>query len=373
MVRKQKKTSKLPYEPDYAVPPGATLLETIDTLGIDQRELAMRSCLSVKHINQIIHGKSPISHESAIAFERVLGVPARFWNTLESNYQEQMAQVAANEKLKDELHWLKSIPVKELIGRHVVKESSDKLELLGEVLKFFGVASVEAWNDVWSVPSFKFRKSLKVRGKKEALATWLRLGELEAQKIECCPYDKDTFRSSLQEIRALTIKKPSSFVPKMISLCAQSGVALALVPEIKGAPVSGAAKWLTPSKAMICLNLRGKSNDRFWFTFFHEAGHIVSDSKRELYIDIDINYENDPKEHAANRFARNFLIPDEYKSELSQLTTHSLVVSFAESLGIAPGIVVGRLQREEIVSYKQFNSLKQKLTWASDANGVVNR
>lgn len=100
MVRKRETVSKLPYDPDYVVPPGATLLETIDAFGIDQRELAVRSCLSVKHISQIINGKSPISQDSAIAFERVLGVPARFWNNLESNYQERLAKLAVKQRLK---------------------------------------------------------------------------------------------------------------------------------------------------------------------------------------------------------------------------------------------------------------------------------
>ena len=139
---------------------------------------------------------------------------------------------------------------------------------------------------------------------------------------------------------------------------------MALVPEIKGAPVSGAAKWLTPEKALIGLNLRGKCNDRFWFTFFHEAGHILNDSKKETFIDVE--YEDDPREKGANQFAATTLIPAHFDQELPRLTIYTAVEAFARKIGIAPGIVVGRLQREGIIDYSQFNGLKQRLQWAEE-------
>lgn len=364
MATKKTTTNRYSYEPDYAVAPGETLQETIDAIGIDQRELAARSGLSTKHVNQIVKGVAPISHDTAIRLERVTGMPARMWNNLESNYREQLARLEEKASLQKHQEWLKTIPVKELVNRGALEANSDRAELLEAVLAFFGVASVEAWQEGWSVPHFAFRKSLAFEGKVGAMATWLRLGELEAQKVECEPFDKAQFRRALDEIRQLTVHGPDVFVPQMVSLCAASGVAVALVPEIKGAPVSGAAKWLTPSKAMICLNLRGKRNDRFWFTFFHEAGHVLNDSKKETYIDVD--YQDDPRERQANRFAANMLIPPSHEHELARLRSYADVQGFAQSIGIAPGIVVGRLQREEIVPYTHLNKLKIRLDWAPE-------
>jgi Zn-dependent peptidase ImmA (M78 family) len=148
----------------------------------------------------------------------------------------------------------------------------------------------------------------------------------------------------------------------MTALCAACGVAFVLVPEIKGAPVSGAAKWLTATKAMVCLNLRGKSNDRFWFTFFHEAGHVLNDSKKQTYIDVD--YKDDPREQSANHFAASLLIPDECEEDLQGLQSYHSVEAFADQIGIAPGIVVGRLQCEGIIPYSHLNKLKVRLDWA---------
>ncbi len=350
---------RLAYEPDYAVPPGGTLQETIDVLGIDQRELAARAGLSAKHVNQIIKATAPITHDTAIRLERVTGVPARIWNNLESNYREQLARLAASELLDDDLAWLDSIPTEELIEGGVIEATTNKADLLAAALEFFGVASVEAWKQGWSTHQFAFRKSLSIEGRTGAMATWLRLGELEAIRMECKPFDRAAFRSVLSQIRTLTVSGPDVFVPEMTSLCASGGVALALVPEVKGAPVSGAAKWLTAAKAMICLKRRGESDDRFWFTFFHEAGHVLNDSKKETYIDID--YKDDPREHSANVFACEALIPREAATQLARLTSSAAVRAFAGSIGIAPGIVVGRLQREGIIPAGRFDGLKVRL------------
>jgi addiction module HigA family antidote len=353
--------SRFAYAPDYAVPPGQTLQETIDALGIDQRELALRTGLSTKHVNQVIKGVASITQETAIRLERVTGVPAKMWNALEANYREQQARLAEKARLQRDLEWLGTIPTKDLLSRGVIKPQSDPLGLLEEVLRFFGVADVDAWKEGWGMPQFSFRKSLKFKGEPGAMASWLRLCELETHGIACEPFEKANFRSAAETIRGLTAKAPDVFVPAMVEQCRASGVALALVPEITGAPVSGAAKWLTPNKAMIGLNLRGKSNDRFWFTFFHEAGHILNDSKKETFIDVD--YEDDPREQNANRFAADLLIPPDSAICLTELRSHRDVMRFARSLGIAPGIVVGRLQREKIIPYSHLNRLKVRLEW----------
>ncbi len=364
MVQAKDNIMRYPYAPDYAVPPGRTLQETIDALGVDQRELALRTGLSPKHINQIIKGVATISQDTAIRLERVTGVPARMWNSLEANYREQLARMAERHRLQRDLQWLQSIPTKELIRRGAIKDVADQVALLDEVLRFFGVANVDAWHEGWGIPQFAFRRSLAFKGEPGAMAVWLRLCELEARERDCRPFEKAAFRSAVTAIRSLTKKRPEVFVPEMIDLSANAGVVVVLIPELKDAPVNGAAKWFTPDKAMIGLNLRGKRNDIFWFTFFHEAGHVLNDSKKEIYIDVD--YKDDPREQNANRFAANLLIPPERVQELSQLNSHRAVLRFARSIGIAPGIVVGRLQREGIIPYSHMNRLKVRLEWAAE-------
>lgn len=350
------------FEPEYAVPPGRTLQETINVLGMGQRDLATRAGLSYKHINQIIQGVAPISHETAIRLEQVTGVPARMWNNLEVNYREQLAKLEEKKRLENDLAWLKKIPTAELIKRGKIEKQTDQVLTLKAVLGFFGVADVEAWEKIWLSPAVAYRKSSVFLGQPEAMATWLRLGELEARAVPCAPFGKSRFRAVLNELRAITIEKPEVSVPKMKAACADAGVAVVLVPEIKNVPVNGATRWLTPEKAMLQLSLRYKTNDQFWFTFFHETGHVLFGGKKEVFVDL--NHATGKGEMAADNFAANHLIPPHRASEFNGLKSAQAIEAFAESIGIAPGIVVGRLQHEGIIGYNQFNGLKMRYQWA---------
>lgn len=360
-MTKEATAKRYAYEPQYAVPPGRTLQETIDALGMGQRDLAARAGLSYKHINQIIQGIAPITHETAVRLEQVTGVPARMWNNLEVNYREQLAKLEEQKRLKNDLAWLKKVPAAELVKRKKLERHADPVLTLKAVLRFFGVADVKAWENIWLSPAVAYRKSSVFLGKPEAMATWLRLGELEAREVQCAPFDKGRFKTVLDQIRGLTVEQPDVFVPEMKTLCERAGVAVVLVPEIKNAPVSGATRWLTPEKAMIQLSLRYKTNDQFWFTFFHEAGHILLGGKREAFIDL--NHQKGPEEEEADRFAANHLIPSHRSGELNRLKTQGAIEAFAKSIGIAPGIVVGRLQHERIIRYDQFNGLKVRYQW----------
>ena len=188
MARVEK--NRYPFEPDYAVAPGATLQETIDALGMDQRELAVRTGLTPKTINLIVKGKAPLTHDTAVLLERVTGVPARMWNNLESNYREQLAKIEDRRRLEVDLNWLKTIPTRELIQRGAIEQQQDKTSLLQATLRFFGVSNSEAWRNLWLRPEAAFRKSSCFETQPGPTAAWLRLGELAAQNIEAKPYDK---------------------------------------------------------------------------------------------------------------------------------------------------------------------------------------
>lgn len=360
MVRK--KAARYAYEPDYAVPPGATLQETIDSLGITQRDLALRTGMAPKTINEIIKGKAPITPDTSVLLERVTGVPARMWNNLESNYREQLARLADRERLEGNPAWLNKVPTKELIKRGAIPAQADKVSLLHAVLRFFGVGNAEQWRQLWMQPAGAFRKSAKFAAQPEAVATWLRLGELAAQKIATQPYDKAKFLAALHKIRTLTVEPPEKFHKRMVELAAAAGVALVFIPEMSKCPVSGVARWLSPAKALIQLSLRYKTDDHFWFSFFHEAGHILHDRKKDVYIHDD--NDADGPEEQANRFAGTFLIPSEYASALPALTTRAAIVGFAKRIGVAPGIVLGRLQNEGVVAWGSYlNNLKRRFEW----------
>lgn len=152
------------------------------------------------------------------------------------------------------------------------------------------------------------------------------------------------------------------WVERLTTRCAAAGVAVVFTKEIPSAAVSGATRWITKDKALIQLSLKFKSADQIWFTFFHEAGHILLHGKKQLFVEFGVTNESDV-EREANEFARDALIPREHAARLPLLKTRSGIEQFAEAIGIAPGIVVGRLQRDGFASHSAFNGLKVKLRW----------
>lgn len=357
----KKVKSRYPHEPDYAVAPGETLAETIEVLGIDQRELAVRAELSEKTISQIINGHAPITAETALKLERVTGVPASMWNNLEATFRERRARIEDRKRLESALGWLKTIPVRELIKRGLVEPFKDQVVQLQSVLAFFGVDNPDAWTKHYGKMNPVFRKSGCFRAEPGAISTWFRIGELKAQEIQADPFNADRFKEALVEIRKLTMESLAVFEPKLKDLCRRAGVVLVFVKEMAGCPVSGAARWLTPVKPLIQMTFRYKADDHFWFTFFHEAGHLLHDSKKEVYIED--NHKDVQREEQANRFAANMLIPPPNASALRSLKSRTDVQRFARTIGIAPGIVVGRLQKQGLIPYSHMNDLKRRLQW----------
>jgi Zn-dependent peptidase ImmA (M78 family) len=136
------------------------------------------------------------------------------------------------------------------------------------------------------------------------------------------------------------------------------------VTPVTGIALSGAARWLNPRKALIQQSLRHKSNDHFWFTFFHEAAHILLHSKRMVFIDED-NVDGNEQEQEANAWAANFLIPADALRRFAApgFPRENAVINFSREQGIAVGIVVGRLQHEKIIRWRHYNGLKVRYEW----------
>jgi HTH-type transcriptional regulator/antitoxin HigA len=211
-------------------------------------------------------------------------------------------------------------------------------------------------NRVWKRPVASFRRSGAYKSHPGAVVSWLRIAQIQAQGAKTAPYSASLFRKVLREIRSLTAKgNPNS----MVEMCAAVGVVVVFVSEVKGCRISGAAWWTSPGRPVIALSDRYKKDDRFWFTFFHEAAHILLHSKKETFVDDGT--DEDDVEEEANGFATDFLIPPEYTDRLRRLANNAEVKEFADELRIAPGIVVGRLQHDEEWDWNEGNSLKRPI------------
>jgi HTH-type transcriptional regulator / antitoxin HigA len=345
------------YVPDYLVTPGEVLEEYLETYAMTQAELAIRTGLTKKTVNEIIKGKSPITPETALKLERSLGRPAHFWSNLERQFQEDRTRLAEKDRLQSCLDWLKKVPVNDMTKLGWIRQMADKVSQLEEVLRFFGVASPEQWETVWREHQVAYRQTQRFETCAESVSAWLRKGEIEARKIPCAAFDKKRFQGALDEIRALTGETPGVFRPRSVELCASTGVALVFVPHLPKTGVYGATRWLG-DRAVIQLSFRYKSNDHLWFTFFHEAGHIIRHGRKEIFVEG--NGLDGEKEEEANVFARDKLIPPialrRFLASWNRSNTE--IESFAHQIGIAPGIVVGRLQHDRLMPESHGNKLK---------------
>ena len=358
-----KATNKYTFEPDYAVAPGETLRETMEALDMRQKELAIRTGLTVQSLIRIFKGEQPISYETANRLELAVGVPASMWNNLEAQYREQLAKIHERERIEADLAWLKKIPVAELVKRQILPQMKDKVEQLRSVLAFYGVSSVDAWHAIWDEPAVAARRSKCFESCPGPASAWIRQGEIAAHATQCAEFSKIKFQAAIQEIKKLTVLEPETFIKKLQSFCAEAGVALVFIPEMKKAPWSGATKWLSPSKAMILLNLRGKAEDLFWFAFFHEAAHVIHDNKKDLLINNGKLRQDDAREIRANEYAAEVLIPHQFNDQIQTATSRNEILAIAKDLDIAPGIVAGRYQ---FLTNKWdfFHDLRRKFVWA---------
>ena len=355
-----------PFAPDWVSPPGDTILDLMEEREWTQAELAERLGFSHKHVNQLIKGKVALTEDAAIRLHSVLGSSVGFWLKRESQYRERAALLEARQRHAGMIAWLDQLPIKDLMKLGIIEnrrvDAKAKPGLVAEMLAFFGVATPDQWQAHYGSMELCFRRSRVEQSDIGAISAWLRMGEQIAEKLDGPHYDESRFKAALQEIRTLTTLPPQEFQPRLTELLHQAGVALVLVPALPRAGVSGVARWLNAHRPLIQLSLYGKSNDRFWFTLFHEAAHILlhGKEKKAVFLDDPGNGESDsPQEKEANAWARDFLIPCDRAAVLAEMPkTKVAVKALAAELGIHPGIVVGRLQYEGVIPMTWMNDLK---------------
>lgn len=358
--------AELGYEPTEIAPPGETLVEWLDQAGMSQAQFAKRVSLTPKHINQVVKGTASISPEVALAFERVTGIPARYWSQLEANFQAAKQREVETETLRARTDLADLFPVKELVARGYVEDLRAKVDQLRELLRFFAVADPDALERVWLRPAL-YRRSKAFEPHDGAVASWLRIAELEADQIETEPFDAGAARGAIPEMRKLTMRPGVSWLKPLTDLCASVGIALVVVKELPKCRLNGATRWLSADRAMIALSLRHRRNDIFWFTFFHELCHVLRHSKKETFIDLNKDSGvAEELEDEADAFASRTLIPTARLDDLWSLNTKAQVTKFADAIGIAPGIVVGRMQHEELIPHNQWTDLIARYRFADD-------
>ncbi|HUW54974.1 MAG TPA: ImmA/IrrE family metallo-endopeptidase, partial [Rhodanobacter sp.] len=324
------------FSPDWVEPPGATVASILAIQSIDVQKFAARASISSDVVARLISGDEVIDSELAERLAVHLGSTARFWMSREKCYRQQLT-AAAETNQGDLRDWIRALPVADMVRFGWIKPESFRLRAEA-CLRFFGVPDLQSWDGRYSrlMEQVAFRTSNSFDSNPSSVVAWLRFGELEAQKIDCAQWNCDQFRQSMNEMRALTrVAAPSEFIPKLQAICARSGVALVVARAPKGCAASGSTRFLSAKKAVLMLSLRYRTDDHFWFSFFHEVGHLVLHGTNSFFVDGKGLVGSD-REREADEFASESLIPESQSSLLESVgSDYRSVIRAARKLGIS--------------------------------------
>jgi Zn-dependent peptidase ImmA (M78 family)/plasmid maintenance system antidote protein VapI len=354
------------FEPDWFSCPGQTLAAMMASKGLSHLDLADRLAESPEIIAGLLEGTVSINKDLAQNLAENFFGTSSFWLKRQAKYEAQLEYFAVSLPADTANAWLKRFPSKILKGAGIDGSRSAKANRLKELLKFFSVATPDEWGRSYGnlTLNLALRNSSAFPTDLGALSIWLRQGEIEATKFLTAKWQRSEFKKQINEIRILTWKKsPVEFLPRLRQICANVGVALVILPAPVGCRASGAVRFLNDEKAMMLLSFRHLTNDQFWFAFFHEMGHLCLHDSNQIFVDIE-NDQSSEIEREANNFAANALIPLDRIEELEALTARAgSIIKFARSVGVAPGIVVGQLQRRRIIAHSRLNALKRRFNW----------
>lgn len=343
------------YNPPIVFHPGETLSEKLEELGMGPKEFAIRTGKPEKTIFAILGGKSSITPEMAVQFEHVLRIPAHYWLNMQRHYDEFLARQKRVALLPEAVAWASNFPVLEMMKKGWMPLQKTQEARASELLMFFGFSLHTAWEDYYLKQQLKlaFRISLRHTKQPYAISAWLRRGELQAAALPRVAYDEQAFKAVLPEIKNLMVHQPTGFFSQLQEICLDAGVKVIHTPSLQKAPISGCTRWLQ-DVPLIQLTGRYKRNDSFWFTFFHEVGHILLHGKKEVFLE-NIEYEEadqqKEKEAEANQFAVKWTFSEKEQRLLKDQITEETVQALAREIHTHPAMIIGRLQYQKKVPY----------------------
>lgn len=358
------------FTPDWTTPPGRTISRIMRKRGLSNDELALEIDEPEYMIEGLLSGDVRIDDDLADKLSDILGSSSDFWLNRERQYREDLRRLNPSESFGCALdgNWAKQFPINDMIKNGWLPTDTKPHNILNRLFSFFNIQNSDEWSERYYSHGAvaAFRRSPTFEANPNAVVAWLRWAELRANNQECQKWNRDKLISNIPEMRKLTRQKqPSIFLPHLKELCASAGVALVIAPAPSGCTASGATRFLTSDKALIVLSLRYKTDDHFWFTFFHEVGHLVLHSEKSLFLE-DNSDVNSAEEIEANSFSQNILIRPEDSDQLNTVRHRTQdIMRLAVQLGISSGIIVGQLQHKGIIGRNQMNHLKRKYEWST--------
>ena len=358
------------FTPRWASAPGSTIRDVLVARDISLAEFAASVGVPTPTAESLLAGHQPITVGLARRLESSIGGSVAFWLSRDGQYRDDLAVVATD-------RWASGLPIEDMAGFGWIDRPRTWQERSRTGLGFFDVADIQQWRQVYEVlvEGARFRLSAAGRTEPLAVAAWLRRAEIQGSGAETANWNPDHFRLALQQVRTLTTARdPREFVPLMQDACAQAGVALLVVRAPHGCPVSGAARFLDQTRPQIILGGRYLSDDHFWFTFYHEAAHILLHGASAVFVDEfeeAVGERPTDDESEADDFAGETLLPRGVRDGIphGHLSPRD-IVRISRDAGVSPGIVVGQLQHLGLLGFgSRYNGFKRRYRWVGPSLG----
>lgn len=358
-------------QPNWASPPGATISRLMAVKEIPGEELADSLDLSRDQFDELLSGHVRINEKLAAAISEQLGATPRLWMARDKAYLRDLARIGQADII-DMKAWLKSMPTASMKKFGWISPSNKGQELADEVLRFFGCRDLAHWGERYSegIGAVTFRTSISFESDSMATLAWLRAGELQANAMELPVFCPREFADRLRTLKKLSVfRHPRIYFARLREACRASGVALTSSRLPEGCRASGAS-WVSEyGHPVIHLSFRHLSEDHFWFTFYHEAAHVLLHGNSHIDGDSpaigSTEYAN--QEAEANDFAQQALVPAEQLQELIHgRATPKRIMTVARHASVTPGIVVGQLEKASAIPHGRMAFLKHRYRWGVD-------
>ncbi|KYP13363.1 HigA family addiction module antitoxin [Flavihumibacter sp. CACIAM 22H1] len=343
------------YVPPIVFHPGETLAEKLEEMEMGPKEFALRAGKPEKTIIAVLTGKSAITPDMAVQFENVTRIPANFWMNHQRSYDEFIAREKQKLTIEEAVDWAKLFPLSDMIKKGWLPPVGTMQEKTMAMLAFFGFSDHTGWEEYYFGQQLKvaFRISLAQTNEPYAISAWLRKGELQAAELVANNYSEKKFKETLPALKSIMATHPKDFFNQLQIICLDAGVKVVHTPCINKAPISGSTRWLKDTP-LIQLTGRYKRNDSFWFTFFHEAGHILLHGKKDIFLEkVDYSDKDLEKEREADEFACKWTLTEEQEAEIINAAPLSEddIRAFAKQFNTHPAIIIGRLQHKKLIPF----------------------
>ena len=355
--------------PDLLIHPGETISDLLEERGITQKELAQRAGVSEAFLSDVIHGKKDISKGLAMGLEYALGVPRSFWLNLQANYDAEFLTLQEEESIQEEEKKVLS-SIHEIVSylkkRSIINDGLSLEETVIELRKVFRVSRLTGLRAL--TPAGAFRMSDKASVNQDVLGAWLCLCKAKGaeRRIES-RFDPGRIEELISKLKIVMLTTRGNLQKNLKDLFAEYGIDFSIVHNFRGAPVHGFIARKEDGTYQMVLTLRGAAADIFWFSLFHELGHIVNGDVSKVGSFIDADYtKDDQKEIAADLFASCALLDSEsYENFVSKESfSYGSIKEYAQAQGVPPYIVIGRLQKETKIPWSWYQKYKPRYKWA---------